>query len=165
KRAFWVARDAKKYFGTGFVHVGVIFDKPIDEESLVMAIPLVSIRHGNAQWTSRAFRIWMFNWPRLVWSFSTISERAKRAVCPKEPWRSLTTLLGQRALGAYSIREYRELLRGRLQSKASHFLARVIAQIPRCFLYAPAYLYARVKLASPFREIFISDLRSSWRQN
>ena len=157
KKAVWASRDVKKYFGTGFVHVGVIFDRPVNGDILVTAVPLVSIRHGNAQWGRRAFKIWMFDWPRLVWSFSTISEHAKIATCPKEPWNRLKTLLAQRAVGNYSIHEYRAFLKERLRSRAGRLLAAIVARIPRSLLYVPAYLYARMKLRDS--EIFVFDLK------
>jgi len=162
KKTFWLSRNREKYFGSGFVHVGVIFDEPIDGEILATAAPLAAIRYGNAQWTGRAFQIWMIDWPRLVWSFSTISEKAKLAVSPKDPWKRLRTLLIQRVLGTYSIREYQTFLAGRLRSTGQQFLASLVARTPRSLLYVPAYLYARMKLRN--NAMFLFDLKNSWNQ-
>ena len=115
KKTLWQKRDKEKYFGSGFIHVGTIFDEPITENILVSAEPCVSVRYGNALWSSRAFEIWMFNWPDLIESFKSISEIAKRALSKKEPWRNVKGLFTFRALGAYSTIEYRKYLSSRLQ--------------------------------------------------
>lgn len=161
KRELWLERDRGKYFGSGFVHVGVIFDRTIEGDVLVVAEPLVSVRHGNAQWSSRAFQIWMINWPDLVWSFSTISNAAKQALAPRERWRSLRTLLLLRALGSYSIKEYRAFLQERFHSSIERMLAQLIARMPRSVLYAPAYLYLGAK--GPEGSLALFDLISSGR--
>lgn len=115
KKTLWQNRDKEKYFGSGFIHVGVIFDEQITENILVNAEPCVSVRYGNALWSSRAFEIWMFNWPDLIESFKSISEDTKRTLSKKEPWRSVKSLFTFRALGAYSVTEYRKYLSNRLQ--------------------------------------------------
>lgn len=145
RRNLWLERDPAKYFGSGFVHVGVIFDQPVREDVLVVAKPLVSVRHGNAQWSTRAFQIWMINWPELVWSFPTISDASKQLLAPPQRWRSLRTLLLLRALGSFSVREYQAFLRERLRSPVRRACAHLIARLPRSILYAPAFLYLRAK--------------------
>lgn len=160
KRQFWLDRNREKYFGSAFIHVGVIFDEPINGDVLVIADPLVSVRHGNAQWTSRSFQIWMFNWPELIWSFSTISDETKQILAPKERWRNLKTLLLLRALGTYSIQEYRSFLSKRLPSKRECMLAKLIALVPRSFLFMPAYLYLHA--GDSDNSVTLFDLKNSW---
>ncbi|MAZ35629.1 MAG: glycosyl transferase [Thalassospira sp.] len=109
KRSCWLERDRASYYGTLFIHVGVIFQAPSLTEVKVIADPLVIVRYGNAMWSSRAFEIWMFKWPRLIWSFSEFSPERKRLVCRREPWRSVKALIHNRALGAYNIAEFRNL--------------------------------------------------------
>src|SRR5439155_147055 len=84
--------------------------RPLPGEALVISEPLISIRYGNASWLGKSFEISMFSWPRLIWSFVDIPESAKSQVCAKEPWRSLGTLLHLRARGAFTKKEYAELL-------------------------------------------------------
>jgi abequosyltransferase len=146
KREFWLNRNCQKYFGSGFVHVGVIFEQSFRGKILVTSVPLIVIRFGNAQWTSRAFQIWMINWPSLIWSFPSISDAAKTAICPREPWRSLKTLLFNRALGMYSERDYSLFIEDRLTSGLKKFISRIIAGLPVLLLYAPAWLYIRFML-------------------
>lgn len=110
RRDLWLSRDRASYYGTLFVHVGVIFQSPVIKEVTVIAAPLITIRYGNAMWTSRGFEIWMFKWPELIWSFNDYSESAKALVCPHEPWRKVRLLALYRAMGAYGTAEYRTFL-------------------------------------------------------
>lgn len=110
KRATWLSRDRASYYGTLFVHVGVIFQQPAIGNIRVIADPFIVIRYGNAMWTPRSFEIWMFKWPLLVWSFPGFSERAKQKTSPQEPWRRPGTLFFYRATGAYSAAEFSKLL-------------------------------------------------------
>jgi len=162
KRDLWLTRSREKYFGSGFVHVGVIFEEVINEVVLVIATPLVSVRFGNAQWTSRAFQIWMINWPSLIWSFSTISDVTKQAICAREPWKSLTTLLFNRALGMYSIREYKLFMEEQLDSKMRRLFSKLIAIFPRALLYVPIRIYIFTMLADSAYVLF--NLKESWKK-
>ncbi|MDP2073005.1 glycosyltransferase family 2 protein [Hydrogenophaga sp.] len=162
RRSVWISRDREKYFGSGFVHVGVIFDQPIRGTILATEVPLVSIRFGNAQWTSRAFQIWLINWPELIWSFKSLSDQAKSGISAREPWRSLKTLLFNRAMGMYSAHEYTAFVAPRPNTAAWHAMARVIAVIPRVLLYVPVWLYIRTKL--PNRTYVLFNLKESWKK-
>jgi abequosyltransferase len=115
RRALWLARDRQRYFGTEFVHVGVVFQAPLQGTALVLAGPLISIRYGNAHWSERAFEIWMFKWPQLIWSFGSISENARFAVSPSEPWRNIKNLLLYRAFGSYNSKAFRRLIRPKVK--------------------------------------------------
>lgn len=106
KRALWLERDRSSYYGTLFIHVGIIFQHPSINRIKIISDPLVVIRYGNAMWTSRGFEIWMFKWPQLIWSFSEFSSHSKSVICPKEPWRQIKKLILYRALGGYTLSEY-----------------------------------------------------------
>ncbi|MBC7405105.1 MAG: glycosyltransferase family 2 protein [Cytophaga sp.] len=108
RRACWLARNRSDYYGTLFIHVGVIFQHPPIANVKVIAAPLIIIRYGNAMWTPRSFEIWMFKWPKLIWSFPDFSDVAKRKVCRREPWRNAKALFHNRALGAYTAIEFRK---------------------------------------------------------
>lgn len=158
-RQLWLSRDRTQYFGTGFVHLGVIFDQPVERNNLVIAKPLVAIRLGNAQWTSRAFQIWMFGWPKLMWSFGSISREVKEQITPHEPWNNLKTLAVERAFGAYSVKEYQMFLKGKFSSRSRQLMARLIASTPRWFFVVAAYLYARAKPSK--HEMMLFELKQS----
>lgn len=108
RRACWLARNRSAYYGTLFIHVGVIFQNPPIANVKVIAEPLIIIRYGNAMWTPRRFEIWMFKWPKLIWSFPGFSDAVKRKVCLREPWRNAKALFYNRALGAYTATEFRK---------------------------------------------------------
>ncbi|MBU0784427.1 MAG: glycosyltransferase family 2 protein [Gammaproteobacteria bacterium] len=129
KRAFWMTRERATYYGSLFIHVGVIFQNPPLSNVRVIAEPLITIRYGNAMWTSRSFEIWMFKWPGLIWSFPDFSEKAKRVVCRREPWRSAKALFHNRALGAYSLTEYRKFWRGDI-GKLEKLIALTVSIFP-----------------------------------
>jgi glycosyltransferase involved in cell wall biosynthesis len=49
KRNLWKERDRKSYFGTEFIHIGVIFQKLLPTAIRVIADPLIKIRYGKMQ--------------------------------------------------------------------------------------------------------------------
>ena len=108
RRTCWLARNRTAYYGSLFIHVGVIFQSPSITNIRVIAEPLIIIRYGNAMWTSRSFEIWMFMWPKLIWSFPDFSDEAKTQVCQSEPWRHAKWLFYYRALGSYTVTEFRK---------------------------------------------------------
>jgi glycosyltransferase involved in cell wall biosynthesis len=105
RRAQWLTRDREHYFGTLFIHVGVIFQAPF-ARIRVIAEPLIIIRYGNAMWTNRGFEIWMFKWPELIWSFAGMSNAAKAKIVARQPWKHWRRLILYRAIGAYSHADY-----------------------------------------------------------
>lgn len=141
KRSLWNEREKEQYFGTEFVHVGVIFQSPIYDNTVALADPLISIRYGNALWMGRSFELFLFKWPILIWSFSDFSDAAKYQVRPREPWRRARELLVYRAKGSYSMKEYKKFLKPRLSNPIERFVARVIAQVPGFFLNFGLYVY------------------------
>lgn len=129
RREVWLARERKPYYGTHFIHIGVIFQSPAIGAAKVIAQPLIRIRNGNAMWTSRAFEIWGFKWPALLWSFGDFPESTKRSVCPREPWRGFNFLLFHRALGSYSMAEFRKHL-GSIARGRARAVAWLVARCP-----------------------------------
>ena len=128
RRAAWLARDREPYFGSLFIHMGVIFQQPAIGRARIVARPLICIRYGNAMWSARGFEVWIEKWPRLVWSFDHFSSAARERVAPRHPARSAKTLLLYRGMGAYGRAEYDALLvRGKLPH---HPLARAVAAVP-----------------------------------
>lgn len=129
RREVWLARHREPYYGSLFIHCGVIFQAPSLQGIKVLAEPLIQIRYGNAMWTPRSFEIWMFKWPRLIWGFPAFSDAAKQAVCRREPWRSATELFKHRAKGSYSFAEYRKYIQPRA-SGWDKLRAALIARTP-----------------------------------
>ena len=130
KRSIWIEREKAPYFGTLFIHVGVIFQGPLPGRAMLIADPFISIRYGNAMWRPRQFEIWMFKWPNLIWSFPHLSDYAKASVCDREPWRDWKVLLLHRAKGSYALEEYRKWIAPRTQGSWNGRMAALIARVP-----------------------------------
>jgi glycosyltransferase involved in cell wall biosynthesis len=145
RRSIWLSRERGLYFGTEFVHVGVIFQKPLPGPALIIAEPYIIIRFGNAQWAPRSFDIWMFRWPKLVWSFNHIPTKAKLSVCSREPWLNLRTLIVQRSYGGYKIQSYRQYFSTMRVNVLWKFFAWLIACFPRKIIIRFHYFYSRIK--------------------
>lgn len=108
-RNLWLQREKERYFGTAFIHVGVIFQAPLPAPALVIAEPYITARIGNAQWTSRTFEIWMCRWPNLLRSFTNISEQVRQKYQPTLSWSGLKDIVICRAREQFSLKEYRKL--------------------------------------------------------
>ena len=130
RRDLWMARARERYFGTEFIHVGVIFQAPLPGTALAVSQPLISIRYGMAQWTERSFDIWMFKWPELVWSFPDLSDDVKNRATRREPWRLLKNLLVYRAMGAYSSKVYHDKVKDRIQGQGRRAVPRLVSMLP-----------------------------------
>ena len=128
-RRFWLSRDRASFYGTLFIHVGVIFQHPVVETAKVISEPLVAIRNGNANWAARTFEIWAMKWPELVWSFPDFSDTVKQKVCPREQWRKFKFLFYHRAMGSYSLTEFHKFLSHKANGLA-WAMAYVLAAFP-----------------------------------
>ena len=95
------------------------------------AEPQVRIRYGRAAWSSRTFEIWMFKWPRLVWSLPARLDEAKAAVTPREPWRHTGRLVNMKAQGCYGLDEYRRWLGPLPMNLLTRLKLRALAALPR----------------------------------
>jgi abequosyltransferase len=157
-RSFWLSRDRAMYYGSLFVHVGVIFQTRTPWTRLI-AQPLIAIRYGNAMWTPRGFEIWMFKWPTLVWSFEVVSDAAKASICPREPWRQARKLLLYRSIGGYTRAEYERYLAMRPMTLPQRMLSRVIAWMPPALVNTVSSLYCG--LAARHARMNIYDLSRS----
>ena len=122
RRATWLSRDRASFYGSLFVHAGVVFQSPPIPHARVLAEPLVRIRMGNALWGARAFEIWMFRWPELVWSFPGYSDAAKARVIAQEPWHAPLEILLYRAYGSLGAKQVRRHLLGRTSVRDKVFL-------------------------------------------
>jgi glycosyltransferase involved in cell wall biosynthesis len=140
RRSIWLARERSRYYGSAFIHVGVIFQAPFPGPTLLLAYPWIVIRYGNASWTARAFDIWMVQWPKLVWSFPHISATAKRSITRKEPWRSPTVLFLTRAVDGLTMDIYRQSYAPLMTSRRDRAIAQIIAWLPGVLVNSAAIL-------------------------
>ena len=159
ERQLWISRERETYFGSYFLHVGVIFQAPLPRGALILSSPCLSIRYGNASWTTKSFYIWMISWPHLLWSFSRISDDTKNQVIPREPWRSYKRLFAFRAKGAYSLWEYNDKILPQLINKEYLIFAKLIAYIPGLVANFSLLLYAHIFVKN--NGVILTDLRDS----
>ena len=106
KREIWLSRVRDIYFGTLFVHVGVIFQHPPIDNIIVLGESLVAIRAGNSMRRPKGFEIWLFKWPVLIWGFDEYSNEARNKATLRQPWDNLLLMCYLRALGIYTIGEF-----------------------------------------------------------
>ncbi|MFA6468389.1 MAG: glycosyltransferase family 2 protein [Bacteroidota bacterium] len=142
RKSVWMSRERQRYYGTEFIHIGVLFQEVIPGTSKVIAEPYIVIRYGNAQWESRRFNIWMFKWPKLIWSFKNISDTAKMQVVSPEPWRSIRSLIVKRSDGEYNLQMYRNYLAGQIAGTIWKACAIIISLFPRWIIMSVRIVYA-----------------------
>ena len=159
KRHLWLARDRESYDGYFFPHIAVLFQTPLPSSSLLIAKSLVAIRHGNATWSAKAFRIWMFLWPQLIWKLQGISDRAKQSVTDRYPWKNPLTLLIARAKGIYTREVYLDLLLPLVPIGLTRLWLSVVSLIPGTILLASMLLASRLIRSS--RQYWIAEFKLS----
>jgi glycosyltransferase involved in cell wall biosynthesis len=134
RRDLWMQREKNRYLGTGFIHLGVIFQAPLPAGALVIAEPCITIRLGNAQWASRTFETWMFKWPNLLCTFTHISEKTLLEYRKKQSWGILRNIITYRAMGAYSLKGYQVWFASNDYSLWWRAVIWFIAVTPACFV-------------------------------
>jgi abequosyltransferase len=145
RRELWLGRKRSPYYGSEFIHVGVLFQDPLPLGAVALGEPLIRIRYGVGNWTSRSFHVWMFKWPALIWSFGWLSEASRAAVTPQQPWRSLALLLLFRAKGWYSWDTFIEYLWPQARPRSRAFVPAIVALIPGRLLNVSALAVSRLK--------------------
>lgn len=141
KRSVWLARERERYYGSLYIHVGVIFQEQLPGRTLVIAEPLLSYRTGNGSFFSvSAHEIVFYKWPSLLES-SCLSSSARKTVSSAEPWRHPASLLLFRGLGYYSLPEYRRWISPRLNSIREKLAPIIVALLPGVLANALSILY------------------------
>jgi abequosyltransferase len=99
KRDLWLAESRHSFYGSRFIHVGVISTVSDSTKFIIVHEPLIKIRLGNAEWSNISFKVWVQLWPNLIWSLSRISDETKKFICAKNPSKNLKFLFWLSALG------------------------------------------------------------------
>jgi glycosyltransferase involved in cell wall biosynthesis len=159
RRDIWMSRERKAYFGSYFIHVGVIFQVRLPGPSIAIAEPLISIRFGNTQWRPKEFEIRMIRWPELMESMTAVSEDVRRRLYPAAPWRSLKSLFFYRAKGTYDIGHYRTWVRPRVHTPLDRMRAIIVATFPGVLANLVGLIYCRL----PYRDanVHLLDMKAS----
>lgn len=131
RREIWMSRVRERYYGSMFIHVGVIFQQPLPGNSVLLAKPLVCYRRGTQHsFSSRLFETFVVRLPAVVESLA-LSDGVKSRVCAVPPWGGVPTLLFFRAIGWYSLVEYRRFVRRHAHSVVERVGPLLAAVIPR----------------------------------
>lgn len=159
KKGIWIEREKEKYYGLEFIHMGVIFQEKFRSNIMVISKPQISLRLGNAQWSHRALKIWLFQWPKLLWMFSSLSDKTISKISLKEPWINLTKLSSLRAEGNFGIEEYREFIEPKITTQYKKFAIRVVTLLPINILNFLAIMYCHFK--GPQANLTLYNLKNS----
>lgn len=148
RRSVWLSRDRTRYYGSMFIHTGVLFQKRLPGPALVISEPLIMYRSGNVQsFANKWSEMWLVKWPAVIASLD-VAEWAKKSVRTSEPWRCPLWLLTLREGNAYSLTAYRRWLRPQVSSLNWRLLAVVISILPRAVARSTRtlYRYCRARL-------------------
>lgn len=147
-RNFWLSRDRVRYYGSWFIHVGVIFQDDLPGDALVIADPLITYRLGNVQSASSMWtELFLHKWPSLVDSLA-LSNYAKEMLRTMKPWRNAPTLLWLRSKQGYSMDQYRAWIRPRLRSSHECLLPVLVALLPRVLANALGMVATALRMRS-----------------
>lgn len=158
RRSFWLSRDRASFYGTLFIHVGVIFQQPAFETVKVIAEPLIAIRDGNATWAARTFEVWAVKWPELIWSLPDLSDEARQAVCLREQWRRFKFLFYHRAMGTYSCIEFQKFLSTKVKgaSRVKAYLAAIFPGEIANIIVVLYYIFLKRSARLPLFDVLCS---------
>ena len=150
RKSIWFEHDRTQYYGSYFVHVGVILESTLIQQALIIGHPYIRYRSANSSWTPRSFEIWNFKWPNLIWQSTRLSDSVKNAIVSREPWKRILSVLKSRAMGEYDLRAFNTWLAPKLNRKEciTYFL---IALIPRSPLNFTILLFCLIfKRSNPY---------------
>ena len=129
RRACWFEKSREAYYGTYFVHVGVICTSTIITNIRYLNDPVIKYRSANSSWTPRSFEIWYIKWPALIWSFDELSDETKLRVTSRTPWRRTLTLIKSRAMGEYGVDTFIKFISGK-EKIGRQIISGIIARLP-----------------------------------
>ncbi len=140
KRSFWLERDRATYYGTAFIHIGVLLQQPPPRQISVISKPLIGIRYGNAMWKPQTFKIWMKNWPSLIGSFEHIPLEDRVAITQNSFFGFIKQLIIYRAQGYYTYTDYLQFHHSYL-SIFAYVISVIPVKLMNAILSAGLYLF------------------------
>ncbi|WP_161830709.1 glycosyltransferase family 2 protein [Steroidobacter agaridevorans] len=131
KRDIWMSRERERYYGSWFIHIGVIFQDHLPGGAFLISEPLINYRLGNTQSASSVWaEIFLHKWPSLVDSL-VLSNSAKDIIKSTKPWRNLRTMLCLRSDHGYTLAQYKLWISPRLRSFHERLIPILVAVTPR----------------------------------
>jgi glycosyltransferase involved in cell wall biosynthesis len=157
RRDLWVRSKPEQFFGTEFVHVGVILSSLPLSHIQVIRDPLIQIRYGQAHWKMRYAQIWWKNWERLICSFGIDEEDFHRWGISHGKKRLINIFLAK-ALGAVTRDDIRQ--RTQTYSKLVARLIRVTTFLSPKYVLRPIFIALFTLLGRKKYAVVLTDLRS-----
>lgn len=154
KREIWLAREKERYFGSLWIHLGVIFQARLPARTLVVAKPYISYRFGNTHSLGTPFETSQIKLPSVVQSLA-VSQAVKQGICRIK----LGALVWLRAAGWYSVAEYERWIRPRSSSIRERLLPALVTMLPGVLLNAFYVFY--YSLAAPQHGVSLERMRES----
>jgi glycosyltransferase involved in cell wall biosynthesis len=102
KKNLWLESNPVNYFGSLFVHIGVIFGPGKSLKWKFLSNPIIKIRYGNASWTNNYMKIWLLQWPNLLKSFKKIDNNLINIKTKFTFTQIIKKLIFIKALGLYN---------------------------------------------------------------
>ncbi len=159
RRDIWMARDRARYFGSYFIHEGVIFQAALPGSAIALHEPLIAVRFGNTQWRPKEFEIRMIRWTELIASLSAVPEPVRHAKYPTEPWRNLKSLFFYRAKGTYDLDNYRRWVAPRAHSLLDRLKGWSVACFPGVLANIAGLVFCRLSYRDA--NIHLLDMKAS----
>jgi abequosyltransferase len=132
KKHLWCEYFRVEMVGTYFAHIDTVYRAKLGRSAHYFPQPGISMRLHTQTWTSRHFEIWNEFFPAVIWGLEGYSDKAKQAVIPLYPMKSIRRILASRAYGRFNLDVWRTVL---IRSKVSNHMVRwtslLIALLPR----------------------------------
>lgn len=137
QKDYWLKSSAERFFGSEFIHLGVLYHKPLEGRVYIIQTPLIRIRYGIASWKPRQFRIWLVQFPNLINSFEWLPQNVRRRFIPVSMFGAFKQAMKFRASGALNMST---VLNSILPLKCSNWIKfwSVI------FLFIPRFIVAKL---------------------
>jgi glycosyltransferase involved in cell wall biosynthesis len=158
RRSVWLERAREPYYGTEFIHLGVIFQAPLTRKVLILPDVLLHIRYGVGNWTKRSMEVWLFKWPKIAYQHRAVSEGAKQ-ILDREPWRQLRVLVKHRAFNSLRA-DTLQLLSDARAPFFTRAVARGLTLMPPPVVAALTVPYAALR-GSMADKVFIYDCKAA----
>jgi abequosyltransferase len=110
KREKWIKIERKKYYGTRFIHMGILSEVPRNSKIVITSEPLIRIRLGNAEWSIIAFGIWYLLWPKIIRNFNITDQNIKKRVSLKNIRARISLMTFHRAMGNFNFKIYKNYI-------------------------------------------------------
>jgi len=158
RRQLWLDRQRSEFYGSLLIHIGVIFQRTLPGDTLLIAQPLATCRSGNSRWSSEVFDV-QAKWLPTIISAAPVSEPVKTRLIRDllKPF----ALLSARAMNYYSLADYRRWIRPLTRTWRERTLALAIALAPALLVNSSMVFFYTALSRHPLRSVRAEWLKTS----